>query len=371
MASWTTRRKAVGVRAALGICVVFFCGTVAVRAVAAEDASENLDQNVRVLKKGTSSRASRKAAIDALPLDKLSDEHRKLALSVIESTSVFRDLPTLEFEVEPAVYEFFRMHPDVAVSIWRAMEISQFQMWQTAREQYEADAGDGSTGVLTVLFVGGPHSIVLCEGVYKSPFLAKPIKATALLHIESMYEQRADKKIYARHGGHLFVNFPSQTVDTAAKLISPVSNLIIDRNFHEVSLFLHMMSLAMARQPGWVEHIAGKLEGVLEVRKSQLLDVTAKVYVDANKRDPNSKESESQLRGAVEPLRHSPAAAPNNTLLQPAGKRTTSALPVKPGEITPASNTAVADPNLVLRVPRIAPATKSAANDPKKETAVK
>jgi hypothetical protein len=270
--------------------------------------AENLENNVRVLQKGTSSKAARKAAAEALPLDKLSEENRQRALAVINSTSVFRP-PTLEFEVEPKVYEFVRAHPAVAVSIWRAMDISQFQMWQTGREVYEADAGDGSTGVVTVLFVDGPHSIVLCEGIYKSPFLAKPIKATALMHIESVYERRPDNKICVRHGGHLYVNFPSQTVDTAAKIISPVSNLIIDRNFHEVSLFLHMMSLAMARQPGWVEHITGKLEGVLEVRKSQLLDVTAKVYVDTHKRDPKSGETNAALEKIVETLRYSPAAA--------------------------------------------------------------
>jgi len=216
----------------------------------------------------------------------------------------------------------------------------------------------------------GPHSIVLCEGVYKSPFLAKPINATALLHIETMYERRADQKTYVRHGGHLFVNFPSQTVDTAAKIVSPVSNLIIDRNFHEVSLFLHMMSLAMARQPGWVEHIAGKLEGVLEIRKGQLLDVTAKVYVGTHKRDPAA--AGVSWEKVVEPLRHSPAGAAAIQRAAAQNAVPAASQPAKPDEKTESvGTTSAVDPNLVLRVPRDALGKKNAAAEPKKDTAGK
>jgi len=355
-------------RAALG-CGVALCGSMlGLQAAEPEhQGAENLEHHVRVVEKGTSSKSARKAATDRLPLDKLTDEHRQRAEQVLRTLSVFRDLPTLEFEVEPRVYEFFRAHPDVAVSIWRAMKISQFEMWQTGREEYEADAGDGSTGVVTVLYLGGPHCVVLCDGVYKSPFLAKPIKATALLHVETVYLQRADGKTYVRHGGHLFVSFPSQTVDTAAKIISPVSNLIIDRNFQEISLFLHMMSLAMARQPGWVEHLAGQLEGILEIRKGQLLDVTAQVYVNTLRRDPErAGQSELLLEQVVEPLKNSPAAAPKTRNVSAEKDASNRA-----AQGTERTAQDAADPNLLLRVPRSAPEAKKTAAQSKSGTAVK
>lgn len=338
------------------LCAAWFGGIAQVHAADDADSSENLENHVRVLRKGTSSKASRKTAADRIPMNLLTEENRRRVRTVLQSTGVYRELPTLDFEVEPAVYEFFRSHPDVAVSIWRAMKISQFQMHQTGREEYEADAGDGSTGIITVLYLSGAHSVVMCEGMYKSPFLAKPIKATALMHVETVYEERADKKTYARHNGHLFVSFPSQTVDTAAKLISPVSNMIIDRNFQEVSMFLHMMSLAMARQPGWVEQLAGQLEGVLGVRKQQLLDVTAKVYVAALKRDPKTaSDLRISIDDVVEPLRNSPLAVDEPA--KPASAESAAKRPASEGQ-----NVTNADAQMLLKVPRV---TAQQASDAK------
>ena len=178
-----------------------------------------LDDKLQTLTKGSSSEEAQQQGLAELPLDKLTPAGRQKAAGILESLSLFRELPVTALQAEPEVHRYFLDHPEMAVSIWRAMKISQFEMWQTGREEYEADAGDGSTGVVTVLYLGGPHCVVLCDGVYKSPFLAKPIKATALLHVETVYLQRADGKTYVRHGGHLYVSFPSQTVDTAAKRV--------------------------------------------------------------------------------------------------------------------------------------------------------
>jgi hypothetical protein len=351
MPSWNVRRAPARAGLVACVCAVWLAGLAPLHAADDSNSTENLENHVKVIRKGSSAKSARKAAADRIPLDQLTEEHRRRVRTVLQSTGVFRELPTLDFEVEPAVYEFFRAHPDVAVSIWRAMKISQFQMYQTGKEEFEADAGDGSTGIITVMCNHGEHSVVMCEGVYKSPFLSKPIQATALMHIETSYEARADKKTYVRHTGHLFVSFPSQTVDTAAKLISPVSNMIIDRNFQEVSMFLHMMTLAMARQPGWVEQIAGQLEGVLGVRKQQLLDVTAKVYVAAHKRDPNV--GGPPLEDVVEPLRNSPAAgeAPKKSPVAEAAQR----------KQTANSGVTNADAQILLKVPRTAQQTNNTA----------
>jgi len=45
-----------------------------------------------------------------------------------------------------------------------------------------------------------------------------------------------------------------------------------------------MMSLAMSRRPDWVEQLTGKMNGIPEVRKQQLLDLTSSVHVQAVQR---------------------------------------------------------------------------------------
>jgi hypothetical protein len=177
-------------------------------------------------------------------------------------------------------------------------------MWQIGPNQYEAEAGDGTVGTLEVLHRGEGQYLVHCDGVFKSPLLIKPIKARALVHLRSGYFRDEAGKEHITHHADLFVSFPSQTVDTAAKIVSPVSNMIADRNFQEISMFVHMMSVAMSRQPGWVESISKKLDGILEVRRSQLLKVTARVYVAARKRElANSPLADSfTLEDVLAPL---------------------------------------------------------------------
>ncbi|MBX3436043.1 MAG: hypothetical protein KF861_01025 [Planctomycetaceae bacterium] len=235
--------------------------------------------HVAQVEKGTSSRKARKTAADELPQQHLNQQQRQAVAEVLNSVSVFRRLPAFQCQLDPRVHDYFIQHPDVAASIWRAMAISCLQMTQQHASQYNIDTLDGTTGVVQVLYQSRESCLVQCDGMFKSPYLKDAIQAKALMHLKTGFSSDQEGRIYATHQADLFVSFPSQKVETIAKLISPVSNSIIDRNFQEISLFIHVMWLAMTKQPGWVEQIAGRLEGVAPQRKEELIKLTAEVYV--------------------------------------------------------------------------------------------
>lgn len=277
-----------------------------------DEGAENLRDKVKQVSRGSSTRAARTAAVAALNLGNLAPEHRQRAQQILGEVSLYRQLPTYRFEVHPEAYSFFTAYPDVAVSIWRAMKISKCEMWQTGPKTYEAEAGDGTLGTIEVVLRTPNQAIIISEGVFKSPLLATPIAARALIHLRSQFQQDEQGLVWVTHTADLFVAFPSQTVETAAKLVSPVSNYIADRNFQEVSVFVAMMSMAMSRQPGWVEHLAKGLEGVLDVRRSQLLKVTARVYVSTRRRELQDSPlvDSVKLEDVMEPLRLEAAQTP-------------------------------------------------------------
>jgi hypothetical protein len=262
--------------------------------------------------RGNSSAASKKAALAAIPLDILSPEHKQRATALLKASGFYRRLPKVTFSIEPEVYTYFLAHPDVAVSIWRAMKISKLEMWQTGRYDYEADAGDGSTGKLEVLHSGPEKCLIACDGLYKSPLFPKPIEAKSLLLLQTSFFREADGTVYVTHRADLFVEFPSLTVDVVAKIFSPLTVAMTDRTFSEISLFLKMMSLAMSRRPDWVEEIAGKMEGVPDIRKDQILELTAQVHTAAQKkllertaekdRLPPGARHSGRLDGAPQPV---------------------------------------------------------------------
>ncbi|MCX7423193.1 MAG: hypothetical protein NT013_27160 [Planctomycetia bacterium] len=254
---------------------------------------------IEVVSTGNSSAAARKKAIADIPVEKVTADLRPKVEEVLKNVSLFRRMPTLSFASDPDVYHFFITHPDVAVSIWRVMEISTFEMWQVGALSYEADSHDGSLGVIEVLHSAPERHLVLCEGSFKSPILPKPIKARALLHLQPTFRKGDDGQTVVSHTIDMFVSFPSQPVDITAKLISPVSHAMADRNFREVSTWCAMMSMAMCQQPGWVEQLAQKMEGVLDVRRTQLLRLAAQTFVENRKR--LSDEPTAAREGTIAP----------------------------------------------------------------------
>ncbi|GAB4145253.1 MAG: hypothetical protein Tsb009_17330 [Planctomycetaceae bacterium] len=267
------------------------------------------ENKVTIIRKGTSSKKSRQSAQSLIAKTNLRPNVRKRVDQILKETSLYRELPSVRFEIDPKVYLYFAAHPDVAVSVWRAMGISKFQLKENRPAIYSADGGDGTRGQIEVVHRGPGHILVTCDGVYKNPWLLKPVKTRSLIHLQASFQRDQQGRIFVTHRAFLHVAFPSMAVETTARLLSPISHMILDQNFQEISLFLHVMSRAMARQPGWVERIAGSLDGVERKRRKEMLDLTAQVYVNANKRPKpsirkfNTTNKRTVLNGSVENLK--------------------------------------------------------------------
>ena len=239
---------------------------------------------VSTVKAGSSSYSIRKQAINDLALGDLSPEATAKVNGILSNVAMFRRLPTLSIEVDPDVYGYFLSNPDVAVATWRAMEISKFQLTEIEPQCFDADAGDGSVGHIEILRQSPSETLIHCDGAFKSPLLPRPIIARAVMRLQTAFTKEADGRVIGTHTGDVFVEFPSQAVETVAKVISPVSHSIADRNFKQITLFAHLMTQAMAKHPGWVELIGNKLDGVTPQQRLQFMEVSARSHVIARKR---------------------------------------------------------------------------------------
>jgi len=269
---------------------------------------------VAVVKQGSSSKASREAAERLLRSVRMTRRQSLRVNSVLRNTSFFRELPTLKFEVDPRAYLYLVDQPDVTVSIWRAMGISKFRVQRAGREDYVADNGDGTKGRVEVIQRHPLHQVILCRGVFKSPLLPKGVETRSVIHLQTKFTQDKTGRTFATHRAFAHVSFESTTLDVAAKLLSPVGNLVLDRNFREISLFLHVMSLGMSRQPGWIERIAGRMQDCSDRQKKDLLKVTAKVYYTARRRQtiPLFKTRKEYLRELMSPLKTADSSSKNS-----------------------------------------------------------
>lgn len=237
-----------------------------------------------IVKQGLSTKAIRKQATAEIPLARMSPDAQRKSQSLLKNVGMFRRLPTISFECDPEIYEYFIRNPDVAVATWRAMDISQFQLQETGANHYRADAGDGSVGDVELFFRTPNETVIHCDGAFKSPLLPKPIVARSLMRVQTSFAQEADGRIIGTHSGDVFVEFPSHAVEAVAKVISPVSHSIADRNFKQMTLFVHLMSQAIARHPGWVEQIGNKMDTISPQKKVEFFEVTARSAATSRRR---------------------------------------------------------------------------------------
>jgi hypothetical protein len=258
---------------------------------------------VDVTQAGSSSKDELARAVRRLPLSKLSAEDRQRVNGVVRHPSLYRRLPTVTCRTDPRVYSFFVENPDVAVSIWRVMGISDMQMRQVSANEYETDLKDGTLGAISVLHRSPACHLILCTGDFKSPLLAKPLRSTGLMSLQSQQWQGPNGEQYVTHSADVFVVLHSEAVEAVAKLISPMSFKMADKNFEEVTLFIRMMDEAMAHQPGWIERTAARLDGVVPGRDKELLDVASRVYVDARRRELEQAGGPVTLEAIRPPVR--------------------------------------------------------------------
>ena len=255
-----------------------------IRDVEAEDRTQY--PGLTFVKPGLSTSAARKQAIADLSLERLTPDAQRKAQSVLKNLGLFRRLPTVSFECDPEVYNYFLKNPDVAVSTWARH--GDFRAVSTAgngppsiqgRRRRRLRVGDVELFLQTPL-----ETLIHCDGAFKSPLLTKPIVARSLMRLHTTFAKDQDGRVIGTHSGDVFVEFPSHAVEAVAKVISPVSHGIADRNFKQMTLFVHLMSQAMAKHPGWVEITGNKLDGVSKQKKLEFLEVASKSYTDSRRR---------------------------------------------------------------------------------------
>lgn len=112
------------------------------------------------------------APIDAkiLPLDKFSEDSRKLALSVAKA-------PTFSLEVGPhslggrkAVFDYLLEHLEVCAVAGRALKVGNYKSRREEDGRWFGDDGEGATGYLSYLYQADGKRVLFVEGQQKGVF---------------------------------------------------------------------------------------------------------------------------------------------------------------------------------------------------------
>ena len=137
------------------------------RAARRPRSTQQIALEIKEIEPATSSNDARKTVAAGIPLDQLEDHHRVQVEALLEARTLFRCLPALRIELEPASYEYYRRNPGIAVAVWQVLGISKLQLKSTAAPGlYTIKSEDGSDGTIEVMLQTDDLLIVRGTGTW-------------------------------------------------------------------------------------------------------------------------------------------------------------------------------------------------------------
>lgn len=202
------------------------------------------------------------AAIRRLPLDRLTPNAKSKVMEVVQSPTLFRQLPTQTIDCDPQMFVFLVRHPEVLVGIWDVMGVTKVQTQRIAPYQLKANDRVGTECVVDLVYGDAKTHLFLADGTYTGPLSALPISGSGVFVLHSQYVQLADGRMRVTGSLDCFVQLDNLGADLLARTLSGVIGRTADSNFRETANFIAQVSDASERNPEGVQSLAGRLPQV-------------------------------------------------------------------------------------------------------------
>lgn len=213
---------------------------------------------------GSSSHAARRAALDALPLERISQPHRRQVEQCLQETTLYRRLPTKTFACDADLLTFSLHKPEAIVDIWRVLGISRLSLDPAGPQQWRLNDGYGTVGGLRLVHAerhGHAGLLVLHgRGAYTGPLAPRTLSGSCVLLVRhaSAGENsvgRAQQTIEI----DAFVDMDGKGLEIVTRTLQPLIVRSAAANLHEICLFMSSLSQAAETNPEGVVRLVSRL----------------------------------------------------------------------------------------------------------------
>ena len=211
---------------------------------------------------GSTSRQARDEAIRAFPLAGLSPEDRAKVTAVLDDVTLYRKLPTQIIECDAALYRYLIEHPEVVISMWRVMGITDIKLDKIDTTSYQADDNAGTKGVLRFLLRSPEVHVLYGDGKYDGALLPRAVRGQTvfLLRNTATTDKFGRTTIQCRLDS--FIRMENVTVELLARTFQPLVGHVADHNYRETAVFLNRIHRAAQVNPEGLTQLVEQLDGV-------------------------------------------------------------------------------------------------------------
>lgn len=201
----------------------------------------------------------RQLAVRGIPLDKLTPEAQERVEQVVANTSVFRRMPVRVIDCDPEMYLFLLRQPDVVVSIWRVLGVTQLEARQLSPGRFAVADRAGASGTLEVLYASPEAFVFLADGRYEGPLSVRPTKGKCLLVLKSGYVRDSDGRCCITARLDSFLSLEPGAAEALTKILQSVVGKVADNNFTQSVTFVGSFSRTAEVNPQGVRRLSRKL----------------------------------------------------------------------------------------------------------------
>lgn len=227
---------------------------------------------------GSSSPAARRAALEALPLERIAAPHRQQVEQCLRETTLYRHLPTKTFTCDGDLLAFALHKPEAIVDIWRVLGISRLALDPAGPRQWRLSDGYGTVGGLRLVYRDhhshGGLMVFHGRGAYTGPLAPRTLSGSCVLLVR-----------YAGAGGNAtgreqqtieidaFVDMDGKGLEIVTRTLQPLIVRSAAANLHEICLFMSSLSQAAETNPEGVVRLVSRLPRTEPADKESLASI--------------------------------------------------------------------------------------------------
>jgi hypothetical protein len=214
---------------------------------------------------GSSSRESRRRALEALPLNRIPEPQRKAIEPCLRSATLYRRLPVETVACDAELLNFALARPEAIVDIWRVLGISRLSLDPVGPRQWKLSDGYGTTGVLRLVHQErqgrGGLLVFHGRGVYTGPLSPKNLTGSCVLLVRHGPAMPAvDGRERQMIQIDSFLDMDGVGLEIVTRTLQPIIVRSAASNLHEICLFMTTLSDSARTNPEGVAQLAGRLQ---------------------------------------------------------------------------------------------------------------
>lgn len=227
---------------------------------------------------GSSSAAARRAALEALPLERIATPYRQQVEQCLRETTLYRHLPTKTLACDRDLLTFSLHKPEAIVDIWRVLGISRLALDPAGPQQWRLSDGYGTVGGLRLVYREhhGHAGLMVFHGrgAYTGPLAPRTLSGSCVLLIR---HASAGATATGREQQTIeidaFIDMDGKGLEIVTRTLQPLIVRSAAANLHEICLFMSSLSQAAETNPEGVVRLVSRLPQTEPADKESLAGI--------------------------------------------------------------------------------------------------